>query len=362
MPSITPKSPELIQAQIATFVAETIPSYSDRKDTLQNIGSFALADSIDEDLMADYTGYLRSVEGSRYDGIKNREEALAAYADFQPEIAELKESLAGRDDLRHHPDFIGNGSNSHVFKLEKDGRHYAVRVPGGKEVSPTVIDDHLSATGLAKGMAHMEQIVAASYQDGVTIAEVIPGKEVNDLLLDELGNTTTDQLSEFADTVIEAHARGVLIDPKPSNFLYDPEAGYGLVDYQSSKIKSDGARKQGIGEAVGMMAHVIGNGGLYTNRKVFKTEPEDYATEAALEAANLKVLQRFRDVVDSKLEGDPKQDALVWVDDAIKSAGEQVTNLTDPEYVKKRISIEKSYIEAASKKPPGLEGWDKIII
>lgn len=101
MSEITPKQIEVVQAQIATFAAERVEHYEDSGHIFNNLGGLALGGVMDvsrvtssaeyhkgEDgnnslrvpegterivaTAADYTDFLRSVGGSRYESIKGR--------------------------------------------------------------------------------------------------------------------------------------------------------------------------------------------------------------------------------------------------------------------------------------------------
>ena len=47
MSEITPKSPEVIQAQVATFAAERVEHYQDSGHIFNNLGSLALGEAVD---------------------------------------------------------------------------------------------------------------------------------------------------------------------------------------------------------------------------------------------------------------------------------------------------------------------------
>lgn len=369
---ISDKSPEIIQAQIATFIAEQVEHYNDKAHLFNNLGSLALGEMGDitrvttsaeylkgEDgnkslrvpegtertvaTAAEYTDFLRSVGGSRYEAIQCRAEMFKEYGRFEPTITTLRAELADPAKRKEHPNFLGNGSNAKVFSITEGDKSYAVRVPNGHGISPLEIDSHIAGAVLGKGIPHLEQIVAASYKDGVTVAEVMPGKEVGHLTPEEIKSITDEQLGELVDTLVAVSEHGIEIDPKPSNIFYDPKEGFGIVDYHSSKVAGKISADQNLGTIVGWMATGIDNAGFYG--KPYKSEKttEEFAQDLEFKKADLEVLERYRNVVEAKLSGEAQQTALAEIDKHISSGKEVVDNYSNPQWVAERIVQEQEW-------------------
>jgi len=388
MSETTPKSPELIQAQIATFAAERVERYQDSGHIFNNLGSLAVEgvsditstttsaeyhndENGDNSLRvpegtersvatsAEYTDFLRSVGGSRYEAIRGRADMLQAYGRFEPTIARLRTELADLATRKQHPNFLGNGSNAAVFSIEEGDNKYAVRVPNGKGINPVVIDSHLAGAVLGRGVPHLEQIVAASYKDGVTVAEVMPGKEVGGLTVDEVKGISDDQLGELVDTLMAVNQRGIEIDPKPSNLFYDPAEGYGIVDYHSSKDASKDSKDQELGEIVGWMGMIIDNTGFYGKTYGSDKTIEDYAHDLEYKKANFDVMNRYRAIVKSKLGGEEQQNALTQIDKQLQVSQEAIDNYSNPQWVTECIARDEEWKRqtAEQAKKPAIEGW-----
>ena len=388
MSETTPKSPEVIQAQVATFAAERVEHYQDSGHIFNNLGSLALGEAgditrvtataeyhKDEDgnnnlrvpegtemtvaTAAEYTDFLRSVGGSRYEAIQGRADMLKEYGNFEPTIATLRAELSDPATRKEHPNFLGNGSNATVFSITEGDKSYAVRVPNGKGISPEAIDSHLAGAVLGKGIPHLEQIVAASYKDGVTVAEVMSGKEVGHLTPDEVRGVTDEQLGELVDTLAAVSEHGIEIDPKPSNIFYDPKEGYGIVDYHSSKVAGKSSADQDLGTIVGWMATVIDNTGFYGKPYGTEKTTEDYAHDLDFKKANLDVMRRYRSIVEQKLTGETQQTALVQIDEKLKTAEEAVDNYSNPDWVTERIAQDQEWKrqQAERAKKPATDGW-----
>jgi len=366
MQELEEKPSELLQAQVATFAAEHVEHYQDRAYLFNNLGNLAVGPIEDvirtttsaefhkdengnnvripegtKKLVAsgkEYLDFMHSVGGSNYEAVQGRSDILRAYSAFAPTIDKLRGELADATTRKEHPAYLGNGSNSTVFEIDMEGQKYAVRVPNGNAINPAVIDDHLAGAVLGKGLLHLEQIVAASYEDGVTVAEKMPGKEVGHLTTSEIEDITDGQLGELVSTLVAVHERGIEIDPKPSNFFYDPEAGYGIVDYHSSEVVGKNSKNQELGDVVGWAATMINNTGFYGKGYKSEKAPKDYALDLKFHVANLDVLNRYRTVVEQKLTGEEQEKALKVIDAKVQTAQETVINYSDPTWVAERVA------------------------
>ncbi len=382
------KHPEVTQAQIAAFAAERVEDFEDRRHLFNNLGNLAIKGVEDVTRVTDrreyhrdesgkplkleegtersvatagdYLKFLRSVGGARYESIQRRAEMLKSYGEFAPVINRLRTELEDPATRSKHPALIGGGSNAMAFSISHEGKEYAVRVPGGKAANPKAIDSHLAGAVLGKGIPHLEQIVAASYEDGVTVAEMMPGKEMGNLTVDEIKQITDHQLSELVDTLVTAHQKGIEIDPKPSNFFYDPEAGFGIVDFHSSKVAGKTTADQELGQVVGWASVPIDLAGRYGKYNPDKTA-DDYANNLEIIKANLGVLQRYRVIVNNKLEGAERQKALEDIDSRMQSTQESVNNYSNPQWVSERINWEQERrsdkAELASKQKSPTDNW-----
>lgn len=363
MPKPTPKSPELRQAQIATFASEKIKDHGDMSHILNSLSELAIGNLTDvtrvaqsfkygEDEMgrfvrvsetsertaataSEYTNFLRSVGGANYEAIRDRAAMLTQYNQvFKPIITGLRAELQDPASHAEHPAFMGRGLNSDVFRITHEGKEYAVRIPRGTESRPATIDGIYMAGILGKGVPHLEQIVTVSYEDGVTVAEVMPGKEMaKDMTVEDVAAMTDEQLSILVDTLMIVSERGIEIDPKPTNILYDRDAGFGIIDYGSSRVAATNSADQDLGTIVGWMATPIMNAGFYGDYSP-KTTADEYAQAVHKTSVNLGVLKRFRSIVESKLDGEDRETALKGIDSQIR----YIDICLNPEYVANQLA------------------------
>lgn len=351
MPEKSQKPPETLQAQLATFTAEREGYVSNRSHRLfSKVGDMALqkldkqdGDSPEEDTSAseaaEYRDYLTAVGGSNYEPIKLRSEILDHYETFEPLVDKLKKDLENSSAQKDHPAFLGNGSNAKVYMVSKGAKKYAVRIPNGVKVNPAAVDMKVAGGILAKGVPHAEQVVAASYKDGVTICEVMPGKDMHHQTHEDVDAVTDDQLEGLVETATMLHEREVEIDPKPSNLFYDTKEGYGVIDFHSSKVIKN-SHDQTLGMAIGFMAPGI----MHAGRRFSSAEKsaKEYEQENNFIKANYEVLVRYKKMVENKLTGEDLVEAVALIDDQLRQYEDRALN---PNWVTEHFAREKTQKE-----------------
>jgi hypothetical protein len=376
MSEITPKLPEVIQAQAAAFAAERIGDIDDKRAVFNRITDLAIGASIDVTRVTErdewlknekgqkykvpegmqviaatpheYIDFLRSMDAETRMSVTGRASMLKAYAEFGPLVKKLKSEFIDQARRNDHPQFLGGGGNSGVFSIERNGKKYAVRIPIGKSTDPSSADAHVAAAVLGKGVPHIEQIVAASYEDGVTVAEVMPGMEFSNISVEEVEKITDDQLSELVDTLRTMDEKGIGVDPRPPNFFYDPREGFGIIDYDANK------RGQNISQTTAWASSAIRNMGTYGKHYNFHRTKKDYGQFLALEEAKLNVLKRYRGVVEAQLIDTDRETALLGIDEDIAAEQSIVDNYSNPQWLaefmeSERVRLEKlAEYEAAS--------------
>ncbi|MDX1765355.1 MAG: hypothetical protein R3313_00215 [Candidatus Saccharimonadales bacterium] len=392
-----PKPPELVQAQIASFAGERLDDLRDTKHILNNIGAISLGgiediyrpaglfdfrdEFITEDnkrgavekgtpILAasgeDYLGYLREVGGAQYEPIAARAEMIKAYQEFQPIVTSLRAEIADPSSRKEHSDYMANGGNASVFKITHNNREYAVRVPSGRQVNAASVESHVGGAIKAKGMPHMEQIVAASYEDGVTVAELMPGREMNVLTEEDAAAITDEQLGQLIDTFLEANRRRIGIDPKPTNLFYDREEGFGLIDYNSLDNRADGTAEQNPATVLSFIPEILNNARLYAVHKP-EMDTADYAAEAKIYSQNSELLMRLRNVFNSTPErAEHSARAIEEIDKRLSLNEQSVRNRLDPVWVSEVINAsvanreQKEAMMASSDDPVVMSGWDTV--
>ena len=241
MPIITPKSPEILQAQAAAFACE-YAGYGDGQDLVQEIGNSSVGMEISFDTPPsqrefvvssrekEYVEFLREAGGQSSDLVQHRSQLLERYADFAPAIEALQADIAGTKlkEWRSHPQYMSEGKTCAGFRIEHEGRDYALRMPFNGGVG---IDREYVMPGLkAAGETSLEQIVAVSYEDGVTVAEIMMGRNIAEIAPEEIAKIPDEHIARLVDTVLFVQKSGLLLDSKPGNVFYDSRQGFGFID------------------------------------------------------------------------------------------------------------------------------------
>lgn len=145
---------------------------------------------------------------------------------FQPVVAELKAKMANGN-AKLLPEYLGSGSNGSAFRIQVEGKMYAAKFSG----SITQANFEIKPLLRAKGIPHTAQLTSYSFEDGVVIMELLPGKTVTDFTMENAPQYPHHHIVQLIETVRELGEKGLSIDPKPSNFIYDPQEGFSILDF-----------------------------------------------------------------------------------------------------------------------------------
>lgn len=171
-------------------------------------------------------------------------EVFAAYEYFAPYISAQIKSMSYDDD-RHvradeRNDFIEKGASSLVFGFDVAGTQYVAKAGRNTDMDRALsVENDVENLTTGRGIPRLEQVVAASREDGVVVSERMPGKDITHCTAEEMGAVTKDQLVDALAAMRAAFAAGIDFDSKPANFMYDPEQGFGFIDYARPGTPSD---------------------------------------------------------------------------------------------------------------------------
>jgi hypothetical protein len=356
----------LEKARIAAFAVERLTDHGDQRHIYRQLGKAGLdlgsvfkwpVEDEKEDTSGadtectiatarDYEDFLST--RMDHDSIVVRAELLQNYDRFRSEVHRVNTEVAAAGRPKDHPNHLGKGTNADVITINVDGKQYAVRIMFNAPEKVRVADGYVGGALLAKGHPRFEQLAAISYEDGVTVGEILPGKKMGALSPEEYTAITDAQLDNFVDDLFFAHEKGIMLDPKPDNFHYDPEIGICMLDLDSISTLPSYQEPLTIGEIAGQMAGMIENSGFYSKHghdKIFHMKTEDYAREAVEMGARLEVLRRYRNSVVRKLDTPEREIALEDIDRVIDAANERFVDYTNPEWVQATIASNAEYLE-----------------
>lgn len=233
------KSPERLQAQAEIFADKDAKNHSDDQAKLLSysaeLSQIKDLDNLPPDLPAELVGLVQRNKDSYLSFLRQEkrletsfvEENIQVYqARFRPVIAELKLRIAAGD-FKVLPEYLGSGSNGKAFRIEVDGQEYAAKF----SQSITQSNYEIKPLLRARGIAHVAQLGSYSFDDGVVIMNLLPGTDVTQLAPEIAPEYSDKDITQLIDTVCELAAKGIMIDPKPSNFMYDEEQGFSILDY-----------------------------------------------------------------------------------------------------------------------------------
>lgn len=175
-------------------------------------------------------------------GIFTENEYLQFYnLTFKEPVRILKEKMKGGDG-RYLSEYIGSGSTATVFRVEVDAHHYAMKIlKEGSSEFEFEVQCLLKALSIEK-VAHL---YAYSVEDKVIVMDFVEGKSLENYTPKEAPYVKDEHIIGLVETVRKLYEKGLFIDPTPSNFLYNSEEGFTILDYT---LKSIG--EVGIGEVI----------------------------------------------------------------------------------------------------------------
>lgn len=158
---------------------------------------------------------------------------LTSFGHFAPLVYEFLESG------QKHPDFVelspGSGIHSRGFEFN-DPLYGAMvlRVPRIEDEKLTQIYEKTAVQVLLNGLRYTEDIVATSFDMGVTVARKIPGEQF--IMSEHPGDLITKRhVKNLAETIADAYKAGVALDPKQTNLFHaadveQAEGGFYFID------------------------------------------------------------------------------------------------------------------------------------
>lgn len=248
------KSQERLQAQIEVFADQGVAKFSeDQAQMLRHAARFSGIKDLNnllpnlpkqpraflEKYKRPYINFLRQKGRMETSFV---EENIKRYREkFQQVVVALKAKMA-QGNFKELPEYLGSGSNGSAFRIEVDGKTYAAKFSGditqaNFEIKPLI---------QARGIPHTAQLESYSFEDGVVIMGLLPGTDVTKFTPEDALEYSDQDIIQLIETVRDLDARGIVIDPKPSNFMYDTEHGFSILDYH---LKNKGSN-YGVAQSV----------------------------------------------------------------------------------------------------------------
>jgi hypothetical protein len=195
--------------------------------------------------------------------IERRRRSIAAGdQSFTRDIAGARYQNRSRD-----REYLGSGVDAEAFGFTG---------PFGQQLVERIFDDALPTRlierrveGLrrAADVPRAEQLVSAQGRDVITTR--LPGKD----LWNPLGvNPTLPQIAELVDTLKQLGSRGVSIDAGAGNFLYEPQRGFGVIDFQPTNINTGIATRQNVESGLATVRNALPKGAQVPVAEIYELE------------------------------------------------------------------------------------------
>lgn len=238
---------ERLQAQAETFADKGVGEFSSEQGKFlkysAELARITNLRSLPEDLPEELVmlirkhtdAYVQFLRKEKNLELSFQEENIRLYAStFKPVITELKQRILASE-MKQMPEYLGSGRFGTGFRIVVDGKKYAAKF------SRNVIHVNFELKPLlrAKGIPHTSQLVSYSFEDGVVIMELLPGTNVTDFTPANAPVYRDEHIEQLIETVAALDERGIIIDPKPSNFMYDVKDGFYVLDYHLASVGSE---------------------------------------------------------------------------------------------------------------------------
>ncbi|MFZ2545370.1 MAG: hypothetical protein WAW80_05315 [Candidatus Saccharimonadales bacterium] len=357
--SIKEKSSERIQAQVVDFAIDSLKDH--HKDVsayfLNNVGKIAASGMVDVPVptetrklekvndkwiwqtyhdtdtvsASEYRSYFKENPEQRNEKNSLREKYLNEYLKYKASVGVILDEL--REDVtswKEHALFAGAGTNSAAFSFEQDGMEYIAKVSHGGSRDAQAADRRLFDLEPGKDIPHLEQLAAISYVDGVTIVERLPGKDMFHNSIEMTRNVKDGQLITAIATMKHAHEAGVAFDPKPANFLYDKDQGFGFIDYHQLADDTQDTYQRKLQDFATILCS-------FGKRYDFFNNDDDYKMSAEQYSAIIPVIEAYRAVLLRVETPENYQQAIQEIDDKIKFMASHVRNVYTPGWIENKM-------------------------
>ncbi|MDO8582953.1 MAG: hypothetical protein Q7R51_00295 [bacterium] len=210
---------------------------------------------------------------------------------FQPIVAELKAKMANGN-AKLLPEYLGSGSNGSAFRIQVEGKMYAAKFYG----STTQANFEIKPLLRAKGISHTAQLASYSFGDGVVIMELLPGKNVINFTAEDAPRYSDEHMIQLIETVRELDRNGIMIDPKLSNFMYDQEQGFSILDFHIN----DSGGEYGLPQEIISLGRVLATGKQERLDYIVPDWSEKDIQEAGGDVVYLQTMARYRSILQDK--------------------------------------------------------------
>lgn len=142
---------------------------------------------------------------------------------------------SNRADYADVPGYLGSGNTVNAFRIDTPDGSLVVRIIKPALDKEVVTARYTQSLAPAQGRRCMEQFVIGLPEAGVVLTRLVPGR-TPDHIDAPLAAATDQQIGELISTVAQGRHDGFVFDGSATNVLYDPEAGFGLIDFSTVEV------------------------------------------------------------------------------------------------------------------------------
>ena len=184
----------------------------------------------------EYQNFLETLGDKKEEILNYIAQRLKNYEAIKEDVRSLLHNITQLDETTDHPAHIAQN----VFNISIGGEEYVLRY----RPAPGDVAMYLIGSSFIEGVENFEQIVAASVEDSVTIAKKIPGIQLSYLTPEVAASITDEQLNRCFDDLLIAWKKSLPMETKAKNIMYDPNAGFGFIDFNNTFTHVGNKEKQ----------------------------------------------------------------------------------------------------------------------
>lgn len=179
----------------------------------------------------EYLSFLRSQRRGELSDLQTKR--VEYEAKYRTLIEPLLEKISQTEDHSTLPEYLGRGSNAEGYLIDVDGISTVVRValPGRDQISL----DTLSLSR-ADDIANVPHLIAWSPDDRVQVMTFLSGSSIDKAPALHDKSIQPPHLRQLIDLADALYKRGLMIDPKASNVMFDETVGFQLLDFSLNQF------------------------------------------------------------------------------------------------------------------------------
>ncbi len=148
---------------------------------------------------------------------------------YKSHVDNLLKKISQKSSGKMVDGYLGSGSNSSAYEVQIDGQSYAFKV-----YSHARVEFEALPLQKAQGISNVPVLHSFSILDQVMIMNKLEGKDMSKYPINEKLYIDDETIDSLIKTVIQLHDRGIDIDPKASNFIYEPGNTIQVIDFHLS--------------------------------------------------------------------------------------------------------------------------------